>query len=116
MWRAWGNRWTPARSAGRCPRAFHGCTQFLPPVSARPGPAPDDAREVLHLAVGGGPGAHVLLDLEDAVARGRMVTAAERLADLDQRLAAALAHQVHRDVARGGERPRSVRRDQVLHR
>src|SRR6476660_1482624 len=118
MWTGWGNLCTRRRSPRRCPRP-HPCSPQVRPRGSRgpssgPGPATDDAREVLDLAVRGRPGPHVLLDLEDAVAGRRVVAPAERVADLDQGLPAALTHQVHRDVAGGRERPGAVRRDQVL--
>src|SRR5215213_2408819 len=75
-----------------------------PPPSRAPRAAADDPREVLDLTVRRAPGPHVLLDLLDAVASRRVVPTAERVADLHERQAAALAHQVHRDVPGRGQR------------
>src|SRR5512132_3344393 len=120
MWTGWGNRWTRSRSAGLCPRRLPGSPQGRPRGSggrsSGAGPAADDAGQILDLTVGGRARPHVPLDLQDPVTGRRVVTPAERLADLDQGLTAAFAHQVHRDVAGRREWPGAVRRDQVLDR
>src|SRR4030095_6649279 len=112
MWTGWGNRCTRRRCSRGWPPPPPSPPQGRPRgsrgPSSGPGPAADDAREVLDLAVRRRPGPHVLFDLEDAVAGRRVVASAERVADLDQGLAAALTHQVHRHVAGGRERPRAV--------
>ena len=68
-------------------------------------PAPDDAGEILHLTEGCVASPHLVLDLADAVQHGRVVSAAEDLADLQERQPGALAGELHRDVARLRERP-----------
>src|SRR5262245_61357148 len=112
MWRGWGNRCNRALPDRSSPWLFPRYAQPIPRRSAGTGPAPDDPRQVLDLAVGGRSGAHVLLDLEDAVTRGGVVAAAEGVSDLDQRLPAALPHQVHRHVPGRRERAGPVRRDE----
>src|SRR5690606_27188430 len=58
--------------------------------------------------------ADVFLDLVDRMDHGRVVAAAERLADLDQRNVEQLAHQVHRDLAWHGQLLRPLLRDQSV--
>src|SRR5919204_41749 len=75
----------------------------------------DQAGQVLDLAIDGLAVAHLLLDLVDAVERGRVVPL-EQLADLDQRHTRALADEVHRHVASRRERPGAALRGEVADR